>query len=210
MENQSNVFGWVVGAIVVVLIIVGIWWFAQSTPAANTDTNATTTAQTTTGQGAPVTTAQEVRTTSTVNGVIASLANAGRFAALYSSTGVSASVTGKGPYTVFVPTDGAFANITDKVSTMTAAEKKRLVQYAVVSGKMLDLDAVNSGNYAALSKDMLNFQVNPQTKLAYVNSGYAITQYKASNGIVYVISAVLVPPQDASVNGNTTPPTPGN
>ena len=84
-------------------------------------------------------------------------------------------MTGKGPYTVFVPTDGAFANLTDAISTMTAAEKKRLVQYAVVSGKRLDLDAVSSGTHIALSKDTLNFQVHPQTKLAYVNNGYALT-----------------------------------
>jgi uncharacterized surface protein with fasciclin (FAS1) repeats len=213
MDNQSNIFGWVVGAIVVVLIIAGIWWFVQANPAANTNGNATTTPQvatTTTGTtGTPVATATEVRTSSTVNAVVASLAGSSRFASLYSSTGVSASVTGKGPYTVFVPTDAAFANLTDAISTMTAAEKKRLVQYAVVSGKMLDIDAVNSGTHTALSKDPLNFQVQPQTKLAYVNSGYTITQYKASNGIVYVISAVLVPPQTPdSQTGSTGTITP--
>ena len=171
MENQNNT-GWIVGAVVVVLIA-GIWWFVQSTTTPNG--NATTTPQTTAGAGSPVATASEVRTNLTVNGLIASLANSGKFAALYASTGVSASVTGKGPYTVFVPTDGAFANLTDAISTMTAAEKKRLVQYAVVSGKRLDLDAVSSGTHIALSKDTLNFQVHPQTKLAYVNNGYALT-----------------------------------
>ncbi len=202
MDDQ-NVFKWGVGIVAVLLVILGIWWFTQVNPAATTGGLATTTAQTATA-GSPVATASEVRTSATVNGVISSLSNAGKFAALYSSTGVSASMTGKGPYTVFVPTDAAFANLTDAISTMTAAEKKRLVQYAVVSGKMLDLDAVNSGNYTALSKDPLNFQVNPQTKLAYVNSGYAIKQYKASNGIVYVISAVLVPPQTPDAGTGAT------
>ena len=49
-----------------------------------------------------------------------------------------------------------------------------------------------------------DFQVPPQTKLAYVNSGYTITQYKASNGIVYVISAVLVPPQTPNPTTGST------
>lgn len=214
MNNQSSVFGWVVGIIVVLLIIAGIWWFVQANPGTNENGTATTTPQGTTttgGTGTPVATATEVRTSSTVNAVVASLTSGSRFASLYVSTGVSASLTGKGPYTVFVPSDAAFANLTDAISTMTAAEKKRLVQYAVVSGKMLDLDAVSSGTHTALSKDPINFQVNPQTKLAYVNSGYTITQYKASNGIVYLINAVLVPPQTPNPStGATGTPVPGN
>lgn len=211
MNNQSNVFGWVVGIIIVLLIILGIWWFASSGTMGQNG-NATTTPQvaTTTGQSGPAATATEVRSSATVSAVIASLGNASRFASLYSSTGVSASLTGKGPYTVFVPSDGAFANLSPgALDGMTAAEKKRLVQYHVVSGKMLDLDSVSSGNHTALSKDALNFQVQPQTKIAYVNSGYTITQYKASNGVVYVITAVLVPPQTANPStGSTGTPTP--
>ncbi len=200
------------GIIVVLLIIGGIWWFANSTttPGEGTATTTPTTTTTTSGTGSPVATATEVRTSATVNGVIASLAGSSRFAALYTSTGVNATVTGKGPFTVFVPADTAYADLTPAtLSSMTAAQKKRLVQYHVVVGKMLDLDAVSSGTYMALSKDALNFQVNAQTKLAYVNSGYTIRQYKASNGIVYVISAVLVPPQTPNpTTGSTGTPVP--
>lgn len=212
MESQNTVFAWAVGIVVVIIIIAGLWWLVGG-GAAGTSGNATTTSQvaTTTGQGTPtpVATATEVRTNSTVSAVVASLSGSSKFSALYSSTGVAASVTGKGPFTVFVPTDAAFNNLTETISSLTSTEKKRLVQYAVVSGKMLDLDAVSSGMHVALSKDELNFQVNPQTKLAYVNSGYTITQYKASNGIVYVISAVLVPPQipnsQTGATGTITP-----
>jgi len=207
MDNQNNTFWWVVGVIVVFLVILGAWWFAQGGAATPGGTATTTPEAATTGSGAgtPVATAIEVRTSSTVGAIVASLSNAGTFASLYASTGVAASVTGKGPYTVFVATNAAFANLTaGTISTMTATQKKRLVQYHVVAGKMLDLDAVNSGTYTALSKDTLNFQVHPQTKLAYVNSGYTITQYKASNGIVYVISAVLVPPQTPNPTTGST------
>ncbi len=209
MNNQNNsIFAWVAGVIVVALIVFGLWWLFQS-PSTTTGDTATTTPQvaTTTVETTPtpVATATEVRTSSTVDAIVASLTNATKFAALYSSTGVSASITGKGPYTVFVPTDSAFANLSPgTLSGMTAAQTKRLVQYHVVSGKILDLDAVSSGHYTALSKDMLNFNVQSQTKLAYVNSGYTITQYKASNGIVYVISAVLVPPQTPDATTGST------
>lgn len=213
MDTQNNIFGWVVSVLVVAVIIAGIWWFVTMNPAMSDDnTNATTTPQvaTTTQTNTPPAVGSEVRTSSTVAGVIASLSNASRFVALYNSTGVAASVTGKGPFTVFIPTNGAYDSLSPgTLAGMTAAQKKRLVQYHVVVGKMLDLDAVSSGTHTALSKDKLNFNVNMQSKVAFVNSGYAITQYKASNGIVYVISAVLVPPQtpDAST-GSTGTPTP--
>lgn len=215
MNEQSNVFGWVVGAIVVVIIILGLWWIVQSGTNAPAGGTATTTppAATSTGTGATggaQAVTSEVRTGSTVNAVIASLSTASRFASLYTSTGVSASATGKGPYTVFVPSDSAFANLSPgTLANMTAAQQKRLVQNHVVSGKMLDLDAVSSGNHTSLSKDALNFNVQPQTKIAYVGSGYVLTQYRASNGIVYVISAVLVPPQTPdSATGSTGTITP--
>ncbi len=214
--NNNNTLNWVIGAIVIVLIILGIWWYMQANPATTNDGTATTTPQvaTTTGTGGtggnatPVT--SEIRTSATVNGVISSLSGVGTFASLYSSTGVSASVTGKGPYTVFVPTDAAIAALAPgSITNLTAAQKKRLVQNHVVSGKMLDLDAVSSGVHTSLSKDTLNFQVQPQTKIAYVGSGYAIKQYKASNGMVYVITAVLTPPQtpdpDTGSTGSITP-----
>lgn len=213
MDNQNNIFGWVVGGIIVLLIIAGLWWFVQANPATNGTATTTPQVATTTGQGSlPAPTSVEVRTSATVSGVIASLSGSSRFASLYTSTGVAASVAGKGPYTVFVPADGAFANLPDDtISDMTAAARKRMVQYHVVAGKMLDLDAVSSGTYTALSKDVLNFQVHPQTKLAYVNSGYTTKQYKASNGIVYVISAVLIPPQTPdSQTGSTGTIVPGN
>jgi len=208
MDTQNSIFGWIVGAVVVVFIIAGIWWFVQANPATPNGMATTTPngAATTTGTGAneAPSASTEVRTSTTVNGVIASLANSSRFASLYTSSGVSNSVTGTGPFTVFVPADSAFANLSpDTLTNMSATERQRLVQYHIVVGKMLDFDAVSAGNHTALSKDALNFNVNPQNKVAYVGSGYVITQYRASNGIVYVISAVLVPPQ--TEGGSITP-----
>ncbi len=193
MDTQNNVFGWVVGVIIVILIVAGIWWWASSNPASTSETATSTPQTTTTTTNNTPAVSVQAATGSTVDQVVAGLAGAKRFASLYASTGVAASVTGKGPYTVFVPTDAAMAAA--NLSGMTSAQLKLMVQNHIVSGKMLDLDAVSSGTYPALSKQTLNFQVQPQTKIAYVGSGYAVAQYKASNGIVYVITAVLLPTQ---------------
>lgn len=211
---KNNTLGWVLGIIVIVLIVGGLWWYAttpagqQGGMASTTTEMATTTAATSTTPGAAPVSAQTK--SGTVASVVASLGDASTFNSYFTSTGVAASLSGKGPYTIFVPTNEAFANLTaGTVSGLSAAAQKRLVQYHVVSGKALDIDAVSSGTYTALSKDALNFRVDLTYKEAFVGSGYAIQEYKATNGIVYLVSAVLIPPQTPNANtGSTGTPVP--
>ncbi len=190
------------GVIVVALIVVALWWAMSLFGVPGSQTNQPQ--ATTTPQAKPV--ASETRTGSSVAAVASSLPGATRFASLLSSTGVGASLTGAGPYTVFVADDEAFSYLAaGTLENMTAAQKKRLVQYHIVAGKMLDVDAVSSGNHIALSKDSLNFDVRTQDKSAFVNSAYVLRQYKASNGIVYLISgAVLLPPQTGDAGTGAT------
>ena len=212
MDN-NNTWGWVVGIVAVIVIVLGIWWYMSANPAPTTDNGvATTTEQiaTTTGTTNPTPVAVETRTTSTVAQVVASLGGSSNFAALLNSTGAVNSLTGKGPYTLFIPTNAAYASLTPgTINSMTAAQKLRLADYAIVTGKRLDIDAVSSGHYTALSKDPINFQVDLKTDTVMVNSGLVLYQYKASNGIVYVMNAVLVPPMTgATTTGSTGTPHP--
>jgi uncharacterized surface protein with fasciclin (FAS1) repeats len=117
---------------------------------------------------------------------------------MFTGTGVGATLGAKGPYTVFVSTDAGFSLLpAGTVSRMTAAEKKRFVQYSIVSGRALDINAVNSGSVKTLSGDTLNFHVG-STGLVQVNSSYALGAYKTSNGIVYVLNQPLLPPQKSA------------
>ncbi len=81
---------------------------------------------------------------------------------------------------------------------MTAAQKKRMVQYSVVSGRALNVNVQDSGSVKALSGDLLNFNVG-STGLVQVNSSYALAAYKATNGIVYVINQPLLPPTSGNI-----------
>lgn len=199
------------GFVAVVLAILALAWWAsspKSTAPQNTTAESGQTVQSA-GSGGTSAVQSETRTSSTVSGIVAGLSSGSRFAALYNSTGVAAQVTGKGPYTVFVPTNDTYAASSALINSMSATQKKRLVQYHVVAGKMLDIDAVFGGTHTALSKDTLNFNVQMQSGVAYVNSAYAIKQYKASNGVVYLISAVLFPPQTADpLTGSSGSPVP--
>ncbi len=127
--------------------------------------------------------------------VLGGITNAGTFASYLRTTGVVKTLTGAGPYTVFAPTDSSFALLAKgSISGLGALAQKRLVEYHVVSGKLLDADAVYSGIYYALSRDALNFSVPINSGKVYINSATVVGQYKASNGIVYMISSVLFPP----------------
>ncbi|TSC68985.1 MAG: beta-Ig-H3/fasciclin [Parcubacteria group bacterium Gr01-1014_56] len=190
MDSQNNITKWVIGAVVVLALVLGLWWFmgTQST----TQPVVTTSTSETSGPGQVTITT----TSSDVAAVVASISNGGTFASYLSSTGVGATLTGKGPYTVFVSTDGAFSRLTPgTISALSAAELKRMAQYHIVVGKRLDVDAISSGQIQALSKDTLNFQVDTTKGAVYVNSGYVLKAYKATNGIVYVINSVLLPPK---------------
>lgn len=191
--KYNNKKVWVI-ALVALIVIAGLVWFVNKDKEENIPLPLPTTPGETSGAGQV-----NVKTsTGTVAQVVAQVTNGGTFASYLSSTGVGATLTGKGPYTIFVSTDGAFSRLAPgTITKMTAAQKKRMVQYHVVAGKSLDIDAVNNGQIQALSRDTINFNVDGGK--VYVNSGYVLQGYKATNGMVYVINAVLLPPTQAAI-----------
>ncbi len=185
------------GAVVVLVLVFGAWWYYSSRSPSGmqaVDYGAPS-ASSTDALGSTGTVTAEDRSTSNVGSVVASLGGESRFASLLVSTGVSASLTGKGPYTIFVPTDASFGLLpAGTINNLSVAQLKRLVQYHIVSGKMIDVNAQVAGTVQALSKDMLNFTKNVNDVSARVNSSAIVRAYRTNNGIVYVINQVLLPP----------------
>jgi uncharacterized surface protein with fasciclin (FAS1) repeats len=198
MNDKTRV--WVWGAVAVLVVLFGLWWwYAASTNGSASlgpaGYGAPAASSTSALEGPTANVVAENRSSSTVAGIISSLSAESRFAGMLTSTGVAASISGKGPYTVFVPTDASFGTLpTGTINNLSAAQLKRLVQYHIISGKKIDVNAQVAGTVQALSKDMLNFSKNTNDVSARVNSSVVIHAYKASNGIVYVISQVLLPP----------------
>jgi uncharacterized surface protein with fasciclin (FAS1) repeats len=185
---------WVLIGILILVVILGGWWLIageQTTLPMMAQTSGVATTSETSGAG-PV---AVVSSSKTVAALVASSSYGATFNSLLSQTGLLSSISGKGPYTVFVASNGAFDRVAPGIiSSMSAAQLKRLVEYHIVSGKSLEISANFSGEVTALSGDILNFQVNTTTHAVYVNSGYVLAAYKASNGMVYVINSVLLPP----------------
>ncbi len=180
---------WIIGVVAAaIILIIVISMMNSNADIVTTDQNTTTN---TTSNNAIV---SENRSSETVFTLAENLSGSSQFASLLLNTGVGTSV-GTTTYTVFVPNDAAFAKLgSGYVSNLSSADKKRLAQYHVVSGRALDLDAIKFGTIDAASKDPLNFSVNA-SGVPQVNNSRIIIQYKAKNGIVYVVDTVMLPPE---------------
>ena len=203
--NENTIWSWVGGIILVVLIIGGlVWWFngsnsAQPGSVASTTEMASTTSGGTGAANTPAPVTVNDNSNKSVAAIVAGLTGASAYASYLNSTGVGATLSGKGPYTVFVSTDAGFGLLKPgTITNLTAAQKKRLIQYSIVSGKELDVNIQDNGSVKALSGDELNFKVGT-TGLVQVNSSYALAAYKASNGIVYILNQPLVPPTSGNI-----------
>lgn len=199
MSANKTIWYWIIGVVVVAAI--AVWWVMAQEPiampfisaASTTSAGAASTSESASApSGYPVQkTARDV--VSIVNG----LSNGTQFASLLRSSGVGAAIkTGaSNHYTIFVPTNAAFSQLPrGTISTMTGAQLKRLVQYHIVANRAIDVSAESTGTIEALSGDPLNFSLSA-SKIPMVGSAIVAGEYQGTNGIVYLISGVLLPPQ---------------
>ncbi len=200
--SSSNSGLWIGIIAIIVVVALGWWWIAanQSPTSSMTDTTtatstvSTSTTTSTSGSGPAVTD----RTSDSVEAIVASIPSASQYESLFTSTGVSSTIGSGGQFTIFVPTNAAFSALpSGTISKMTAAELKRLVQYSIVNGRAIQPGSQMSGQILSYSGDALNFSnVN---NIPMVNSSIITAEYKGSNGVVYLINAVLLPPQKSSL-----------
>ena len=118
---------------------------------------------------------------------------ASTFVSLLQQTGVASELSANGTYTFFVPTNAAFAaSPLGPLSSMTAAQQKRLAEFHIVSGKMMSISSVKSGYIMMLSRDELNANVFDTAQVG--GATHIIGTYPAPDGIIYLIDQVLQPP----------------
>jgi transforming growth factor-beta-induced protein len=127
----------------------------------------------------------------------------GRFTTLVAAVqaaGLVDTLKGEGPFTVFAPTDDAFAKLpAGTLDELLKPENKQkltdILLYHVVSGKVMAADVVGlTSAPTVLGKDI---KVTVKDGKVYLNDTVQviITDVEASNGVIHVIDAVLLPPQ---------------
>jgi uncharacterized surface protein with fasciclin (FAS1) repeats len=115
------------------------------------------------------------------------------------AAGLAETLAGTGPFTVFAPTNEAFAAL--PAGTLTAllatpmGDLKNILLYHVVPG------SVKAAQVVTLSKATTVFGKDVSIKVmdgkVYLNGTVevTVTDIAASNGIIHVINAVLLPPK---------------
>ncbi len=107
---------------------------------------------------------------------------------------------GDGPLTVFAPTDDAFAKLPEgTVETLLKPENKEKLQavllYHVVAGKVTSDQVVNLTSAESLEGDTIDISVKEGK--VYVDDAQVIAaDIEASNGVIHVIDAVILPSMD--------------
>jgi uncharacterized surface protein with fasciclin (FAS1) repeats len=103
----------------------------------------------------------------------------------------------KGPYTVFAPTDEAFAKLPastleDLLKSENKAKLKRILTYHVVPGRVSASEVAKLRSATAVSGDTIDITANGGVVMVD-NARVVKTDVGASNGIIHVIDAVILP-----------------
>ena len=105
---------------------------------------------------------------------------------------------GKGPFTVFAPTDAAFEKLGKETIEAVLKDKEKLtsiLKYHVVSGKVMAADAIKLDGKDAKTLSGKTFKIEVVDGGVVLNGKVKVikTDIKASNGVIHVIDAVLLP-----------------
>ncbi|HRQ38477.1 MAG TPA: fasciclin domain-containing protein [Chloroflexota bacterium] len=118
------------------------------------------------------------------------------------AAGLVDTLAGEGSFTVFAPTDAAFAALPEgTVEALLADPQGALTQiltYHVVDGAVYAADVVNLSAAPTLQGEEIAITV--EGSAVYLNDSVAVitTDIEASNGVIHVIDAVLIPPTIAA------------
>ena len=131
--------------------------------------------------------------------IVAVAAGAGNFKTLVTAikaAGLVETLQGKGPFTVFAPTDEAFAKlpegtVADLLKPENKAKLVAILTYHVVPGKVMAAD-VKTMQAKTVNGQELAIKVT-DGKVTVDKANVTKTDIAASNGVIHVIDAVVLP-----------------
>lgn len=132
--------------------------------------------------------------------IVDTAAGAGSFTVLIAAVqaaGLEETLRGEGPYTVFAPTDEAFAALPDgTVENLLKPENKdqlvAILTYHVVAGEVMSDKVAGMKEAESVNGKGIPIAVN-DGKVMVDNANVTKADIKASNGVIHVIDAVILP-----------------
>ncbi|HEY45934.1 MAG: hypothetical protein AMJ88_03665 [Anaerolineae bacterium SM23_ 63] len=122
----------------------------------------------------------------------------GRFETLVAAVqaaGLVDALKGEGPLTVFAPTDDAFAALPEGTVEALLGDIPALTDillYHVVAGKVMAADVIDLSQAQTLQGQFVDILVDGG-KVMIDNAEVILTDIEASNGVIHVIDAVILP-----------------
>jgi len=131
--------------------------------------------------------------------VVEVAAGAGQFKTLVAAVqaaGLVDTLSGPGPFTIFAPTDAAFAKLpAGTVESLLKPENKEklvgILTYHVLPGKVLAGDVTTSSPKTVNGKTVEVVVANGKVTVGGAN--VVATDVAASNGVIHVVDAVILP-----------------
>ena len=115
---------------------------------------------------------------------------------LVKAAGLAGALSGTAKLTVFAPTNAAFAKVPKSMLAALGKNKallKKVLLYHVVSGELPASQVVK--RHAIKTLEGANVKISVKAGKVYVNNAQIVkTNVFASNGVIHVINAVLIPP----------------
>jgi uncharacterized surface protein with fasciclin (FAS1) repeats len=130
--------------------------------------------------------------------IVDTAVEAGEFkilAAALEKAGLVETLKGEGPFTVFAPTDAAFEKLLKELGItadqlLARKDLKDILLYHVLSGKVMSSDLKDGMSVETLAKKNVTISLDP----VKVNKSNVVKpDIEASNGVIHVIDAVLLP-----------------
>jgi uncharacterized surface protein with fasciclin (FAS1) repeats len=180
---------------VVAITLVGCGSSKKADTAASSTTAAPAAASSTTvAPAAGSTTAAAMTDTKDIVDTAVAAGSFKTLADLLTKAGLVDTLKGAGPFTVFAPTDDAFAKVDkatlDKLAANPAA-LKQVLTYHVVAGKVMAAD-VKAGMVKTVEGSEATIAVTGG-KVTIDKANVVKTDVVASNGVIHVIDAVILP-----------------
>ncbi len=136
--------------------------------------------------------------------IVDTAVGAGNFTTLakaLQAAGLVDTLKGPGPFTVFAPTDAAFAAL--PAGTLDAlladpAALKAVLLYHVVPGRVASSDVATLSEATTVGGAKIAIATGPGGVTLNGSAKVTTADVAASNGVIHVIDAVLIPPAQAS------------
>ena len=131
--------------------------------------------------------------------IVDTAVSAGSFTTLVAAVqaaGLVDTLKGEGPFTVFAPTDEAFAALPEGTVEALLADPEALaaiLTYHVVAGKVMSTDL--SDGMMAATVNGTDITIGTMGGVSVNGANVVTADIEASNGVIHVIDAVILPPQ---------------